>query len=171
MKTMNIILISVTVLILLGIIWLVAKSNKQAKIKDAAIKSGLSNAAATAISQSANPAAAAESVGVSRIAANAIALGVAVIGNGTEIKASGNCPCDNTVNGVCIRENGLLSCRTGTVLVPTETAIIGRPKSAAQLCNEAGGDWVDVWNPNLGTKGGFEKGCVTRVEPTANTVS
>lgn len=78
MKPLNIILIVVGVLILIGVIVLVARSNKQARIKAAGKSAGLPDVVAQTIAESADPEAAARSIGVPAVVATAIASGVTV---------------------------------------------------------------------------------------------
>lgn len=78
MKTGSVILTIVVILILIGVGFLIYKSTKQTKIKNAAISSGVSPAAATAIATSTNPAAAARSIGISPVLAAAIANGISI---------------------------------------------------------------------------------------------
>lgn len=89
MKAINVILIIIGVLIVAGIIYLVIKSNKQAKIKNAATSAGIPSSVAQVIAESSDPAAAARSIGVPDGIADAIASGTTISSNFTNPSLSG----------------------------------------------------------------------------------
>lgn len=78
MKPLNIILIVTGILVLTGVIILVSRSNKQARIKAAGKAAGLPDVVAQTIAESTDPEAAARSIGVPANVATAIAGGVSV---------------------------------------------------------------------------------------------
>lgn len=79
MKTTNIIITIIGVLLLTGIIYLIVQSTKKTKIQNAAISSGVPPAIANSIANSSDPAKAARMVGIPSTVADSIANGVAVV--------------------------------------------------------------------------------------------
>lgn len=78
MKTTNIILIVIGVIIISGIIYLIWKANKKESIKQAAINSGIPPKIATDIANSTNPERSMKSLGVPDSVATLISLGTSV---------------------------------------------------------------------------------------------
>lgn len=78
MKTTNILITVIGLILILGIIWLIAQNVKKTNIKNAAIASGVPAPIATSISNSSNPQKSAERVGIPTLVAASIANGIPV---------------------------------------------------------------------------------------------
>ena len=110
MKTINIILIVLGILIISGLVYLIAKSAQREQIKQAAINSGIPVAIANNVSQSTDPTRALRSIGVPTNVATLISLGTSVQGkeiykcthtdkNGNTTTYAGPCTAVDANNG------------------------------------------------------------------------
>lgn len=108
MKTVNIILIVLGILIISGLIYLISKSNQRESIKQAAINSGIPPIIAINASQSTDPARSLRSLGVPQQVATLISLGTSV--NSSEDKMNvvtcvPDCPDDEIcIKGACVKK-------------------------------------------------------------------
>ncbi len=101
MKPTNLILIFGTIIIL-GIIYLIYKTNKRENIKQAAIASGIPAEIATTASQSTDPERALRSLGVPDDVATLIASGTSITGG---VHCVPDCADDSVcIKGACIKK-------------------------------------------------------------------